>query len=242
MTALLLLIIPAYLVGSFPTSILAGRLLAGIDIREQGSGNAGATNTFRLLGWKAGLAVALIDFAKGYFTVRLLASGRLLSSLPSLPAGFPAPLLPILLACAVILGHILPIWAGFRGGKGVAAGAGAVFALQPLVAALCLGGFVLVLAGSGLVSLASLTAALLMPLGSLALAALTGRAPEPVWMTFSAAAALLIFFMHRKNIARLLRRRENRIESLRLFGRKRTPGNLPGDSGEAGDEPPADSD
>jgi glycerol-3-phosphate acyltransferase PlsY len=237
MTAPLFLIPLAYLVGSLPTSILAGRLLAGIDIREHGSGNAGATNTFRVLGWKAGLGVALIDFAKGYFTVRLLAAPRLLSSLPALPAGFPAPLLPILLACAVIIGHILPLWAGFRGGKGVAAGAGAVFALQPVAAAICLGGFVLVLISSGLVSLASLTAALLLPLGSLLLAALTGRPPEPVWTIFTAAAALLILLMHRKNIVRLIRGQENRIDKLRLFGRrKQEPSSSSGTDPQQGDQ------
>jgi glycerol-3-phosphate acyltransferase PlsY len=234
MLFLLLLIVPAYLAGSFPTSILAGRLLAGIDIREHGSGNAGATNTFRVLGWKAGTAVALIDFAKGYFTVRLLGGPRLLSLLPAPPAGFPAALLPILLACAVIGGHILPVWAGFRGGKGVAAGAGAVFALEPVLASVCLAGFVLVLAASGFVSLASMTAALLLPLGSLALAALAGRAPEPVWMTFSTAAALLILLMHRKNIARLWGRRENRIGALRLCGRRKT-------APPAAEEPPGDA-
>jgi len=239
MTALLLLIPAAYLVGSFPTSILAGRLLAGIDIRERGSGNAGATNTFRVLGWKAGLGVALIDFAKGYFTVRLLAAQRLLSALPALPEGFPSPLMPILLACAVIIGHILPLWVGFRGGKGVAAGAGAVFALQPAVAAICLAGFVLVLGSSGLVSLASLTAALLLPLGSLLLAALAGRPPEPVWTIFTAAAALLIFLMHRKNIVRLIRGRENRIDKLRFWGRKKhEPASSSGKNSQQGNQRP----
>jgi glycerol-3-phosphate acyltransferase PlsY len=235
MLTILLLVLFAYLVGSFPTSILAGRLLAGIDIRDHGSGNAGATNTFRVLGWKAGAAVALVDFAKGYFTVRLLGAQLLLSVLPAPPPGLLPELLPVLLACAVIAGHILPLWAGFRGGKGVAAGAGAVFALQPVVAAICLAAFILVLISSGLVSLASMTAALLMPLGSLALARLTGRSVEPVWITFTAAAALLILVMHRRNIVRLLARRENRIEALRLCRRRKSAPPSPKD-------PPAASD
>jgi glycerol-3-phosphate acyltransferase PlsY len=231
MALTLLLIALAYLIGAFPTSVLAGRLLAGIDIREHGSGNAGATNTFRVLGWKAGTTVALLDFAKGYFTVRLLGGPRFLPALPEL---FPAPLLPVLLACAVIVGHILPVWAGFRGGKGVAAGAGAVFALQPWVAAICLAGFILVLLSTGYVSVASMTAAVMMPVGSMALAWVSGKNLEPVWTLFSVAAALLILLMHRKNIGRLLGGRESRIDSLRL---RRRSGNAPPPQ-PTGEDPP----
>lgn len=195
---------------------MAGRLLRGIDIRNHGSGNAGATNTFRILGWKAGLVVALLDAGKGVLAVLLLP--RLAGVLPgSRLLAESQILLPLLAGCAAILGHVFPLFAGFRGGKGVATGAGAVFALHPLAASLCLGAFTITLLASGYVSLASMTAAVLLPVWSLLLPLLAGRPVEPVWSVFSLLMAAAILFLHRRNIGRLVRGEERRFESVRLL-------------------------
>ena len=223
MVNFMLILLLGYLVGSFPTSLLAGRILKGIDIREHGSGNAGATNTFRILGWKAGLAVASLDLAKGCLAVFFLSRIRLAAGAASPPG--PDSLLPILVGCAAILGHIFPVFARFRGGKGVGTGAGAMFALDPVVASCCLCVFILAAFFSGFVSLASILASLALPLSYLAVTALRGEAPDTVWIVFTSATAAFIIFMHRRNIGRLLGGEENRFEKLvslrrRLFGRK----------------------
>ena len=220
MVDLAVILLLSYLFGSIPTSILAGRLMRGIDIREHGSGNAGATNTFRVLGWKAGLAVAVIDVAKGLLTVLLVARIRI-GSPPGDPLVEPESLLFILSGCAAIAGHIFPVFARFRGGKGVATGAGVVFALQPLVAACCLVTFISVVSLSGYVSLGSIAASVMLPLSYVLITLLRGQPWDAAWLIFCGAIALVIISMHRKNIGRLWRGSENRFDGLRLFRGRR---------------------
>jgi glycerol-3-phosphate acyltransferase PlsY len=206
---LLLILMLAYLAGSFPTSIVVGKLFFQTDIREHGSGNAGGTNAVRVFGWPAGTAVILVDIAKGACAVLFIAR------LP-LFGGAAAPLLPpdalaLLAGCAAVGGHIWTLFAGFRGGKGVATAGGMVAALYPLgfVGALLV--FVVTVALSGIVSAGSLAAALSFPLLLLLLEKLGLSATSPLLMWVSIPIALLIVYTHRSNIARLLRGEERRF-------------------------------
>ena len=169
MPALLAILAASYLLGSIPTALLAGKLAKGIDIREAGSGNMGATNAFRVLGWKTGLGVALLDLAKGALAVLVLARLQFVPGAPTDPR-----LAFIAATSGAMLGHMLPVFAGFRGGKGVAVAAGAIVSAHPLVAPFCLVAFGLALTLSGFVALASASAALALPLGYLAVQALYG--------------------------------------------------------------------
>ena len=220
MLNILTAIAASYIVGSIPTSIIAGRLRRGLDIREHGSGNAGATNVFRVLGWKAGMLVALFDLAKGFL------AGGVIPRIDGMPDWLgpytgPASLIPILCACFAILGHMFPVFAGFQGGKGVATGAGALFALHPAAASTCLLVFSIILVSSGYVSLGSICAAITLPVCTILLRAAIGTPLDPVWTVFTLAVAGLIVFMHRRNISRLIAGTENRFEKLRIFARKK---------------------
>lgn len=210
---LILILLASYLLGSFPTSIVVGKTLKGIDIRQYGSGNAGATNTFRVLGPAAGVFVFAIDLAKGMVAVLVLT--RLSSS--SFPINLE--LLRILAAVAVISGHIWTVFAGFKGGKGVGTAAGALLALAPVEVAIAFGVWAVVTFCSGYVSLGSLSAAVTLPLclgiGKLAL----NRSVSSEFLVFACLLAGLIILTHRTNIRRLLRGEENR------FGSRNSQGN-----------------
>ncbi len=200
-----------YLLGSIPTSVIVGRVFFGLDIRTQGSGNAGGTNAFRVFGWPAGLAVVVVDIGKGVAAVLLTRFfGRDVWAVPGL--------LPLLAGLCAVFGHIWTIFAGFRGGKGVATSAGVLAAIEPVSFLVTLAAFGLSLGFSGIVSLASLTAALVFPL-TVTLRYLAGR-PVPGYLPpVSALIGVVIIAAHRKNIGRLLRGEEKRFERLRLLGR-----------------------
>ena len=194
---LILLVLAAYLLGATPTSYIAGKLGRGIDLREHGSRNLGATNVYRVLGWKYAIPVGLIDAAKGALAVGVLGS----------LSGGPA-WVPVALGLAAVLGHMYSPYVGFRGGKGVATAAGVFLALAPLAVAISLPIWVGTLWAFGYVSVASLTVAVLFPLW----VRLTGpAAPYTFWA--SVALALLIVYSHRANIRRLLDGTENRFRT-----------------------------
>lgn len=207
MPELIFVILISYLIGAFPTAILAGKLLKGIDIREHGSGNAGATNVFRVLGPKAGLIVLFIDMFKGFAPVWWL------SGLIPAAQGNPeyAALFQILSGLAAISGHIWTIFAGFRGGKGVGTAAGVFLALQPVPVLICLGIFIIVVSISRYVSLGSMTAAASLPI-LLLLKNYVFAAPVALTVfLLSCLLAVLIAFMHRENIRRLMSGTENKL-------------------------------
>ncbi|MFN3874292.1 MAG: glycerol-3-phosphate 1-O-acyltransferase PlsY [Flavobacteriales bacterium] len=192
----------AYLAGSIPTSVWWGKAFFGIDVREHGSRNAGATNTFRVLGAKAGVPVLIIDVLKGFLPVRILPN---LTDLQ--PDTAPWMWLRVSLVLAAVVGHLYPVLAGFRGGKGVATSLGGVLAVHPGAAALCVGVFILVFVASRYVSLSSLSAALAFPLA----VTLIWREPSPIKVGFAIVLCLIVFITHRENIGRLLRGEENRL-------------------------------
>jgi glycerol-3-phosphate acyltransferase PlsY len=193
----------AYLCGSVPTSVWWGRAFFGLDVREHGSRNAGATNTFRVLGPKAGVPVLLIDILKGFLPVRLLPN---LSELQ--PDTAPWMWLRVGLVIATVIGHLYPVFAGFRGGKGVATSLGGILAVHPGAAAVCVAAFAVVFLATRYVSLSSLTAALAFPLSVV----LIWREASPIKVGFAIVLCLLVFYTHRENIGRLLRGQENRLD------------------------------
>jgi len=207
-----LLILLAYLIGSIPTAIWVSRYFFGIDIREYGSGNAGATNTFRVLGSRWGTFVMIADVLKGIIATSLYIL------LPFyLHSEWDRTNLMVGLGLAAVAGHIFPIWADFRGGKGVATLFGMVIAIQPVVAVYCVGVFLLVLYLTRFVSLSSI-------LASVAFAVLIlfiFNEKVPLYRAFAIAVALLVILTHQKNITRLLRGSESKIPILKHRDRRR---------------------
>ncbi len=218
MQALLLILVLSYLVGSIPGSLWAGKLLHGIDLRKHGSGNAGATNAFRVLGWKAGTVATVVDLGKG-----LLAAGVVpflvgVSTIP--PLGFSVwetqTVVCLLAGIVAVIGHMFPLWARFRGGKGVNTSAGVLFALTPITTLITIGIFILVLVAFRYVSLASITAAVAFPSAVAIRRYLFGiDALDPSLLIFGALLAAGVIFAHRANIRRLLEGTENRVRSFR---------------------------
>jgi glycerol-3-phosphate acyltransferase PlsY len=198
----------AYLVGSIPTSVWWGRAFFGIDVREHGSRNAGATNTFRVLGPKAGVPVLLIDILKGFLPVRLLPNFTELE-----PDTAPWMWFRVALVSAAVIGHLYPVFAGFKGGKGVATSLGGVLAVHPGAAAICVAVFAVVFLLSRYVSLGSLCAAVAFPLAVI----VVYKEFSAVKIGFAVVLCLLVFYTHRENIGRLLRGEENRMS---LAGRR----------------------
>lgn len=198
-----ILIVLAYLIGSLPTAVLVSKHLYGIDIREHGSGNAGATNTFRILGAKAGVGVMLVDMLKGFFAVKLVYFSHLTAE--------PYVNLEVVLGLAAVLGHIFPIWADFRGGKGIATLFGMILAIQPLVAVSLVAVFVFMLFITRYVSLSSISASIAFPL----LILFIFREPELSYRLFAIATACLVVLTHYKNIGRLLHGNESKVAMFR---------------------------
>lgn len=201
-------IILAYLLGSIPTAVWIGKAFHGIDVREHGSGNAGATNTIRVLGWKTGLPVLVIDLAKGWLATMLpvFLDAAAEGSITGIN-------LKIIAGMAAITGHILPVFAGFKGGKGVASAFGVLLALQPALTAASIGVFLLVFLIGGIVSIASMTAGIAFPV---MLFTIFGS-PSVFFKIFSVFVAVALIITHRKNIQRLLRGEESRL----IYNRKK---------------------
>ena len=207
---LILGFILAYLLGSIPTAVWVGKIFYGIDVRNEGSGNAGATNTIRVLGVKAGIPVIVIDILKGYFAVvlmRYLVQDQLDETwliYIEIAAGLLA-----------VIGHTLPVFANFRGGKGVATLLGAGIALYGWAVIFSVLIFILVFLISRYVSLASISAGIAFPI----VVVLFYRISHPGLVGLAVFAALFLLWTHRKNISRLLKGEENRFD-FRKKGKK----------------------
>jgi glycerol-3-phosphate acyltransferase PlsY len=195
-------VVLAYLAGSIPSAVWAGKIFHGIDVREHGSGNAGATNTVRVLGWKTGIPVLIFDLFKGWLAAML---PRFLVAAPE--GSEQMMVLQIVCGLAAIIGHVFPLFAGFRGGKGVATTFGVLLALHPLLTLTCAGIFLLVLLLSGYVSLGSMIAVTMFPVLLLTLF----RTPSRLLVVFSVVVAVAVIITHSKNIRRLLRGEEKKF-------------------------------
>ncbi len=195
-------ILIAYLLGSVPTAVWVGKLKYGIDIREHGSKNAGATNTFRVLGKKPGILVLSVDVIKGILAASLpwIIFQNTLSEAEVINA-------QVFAAFAAVLGHVFPLFAGFKGGKGVATSLGVIIGLHPFTAAICLGVFLVVFISSGFVSLGAIISAVLFPL----ILVFVFHADSPLLIGFSILLSCAVILAHRKNIKRLLAGNENKM-------------------------------
>ncbi|ABL66569.1 glycerol-3-phosphate 1-O-acyltransferase PlsY [Chlorobium phaeobacteroides] len=233
MLTLIAILAISYLVGAIPTGIMAGKMLKGIDIRQFGSGNAGGTNAFRVLGWKAGLAVTLLDILKG-----IVAAVSIVAFFRHHPVGaFPdinEVALRLLAGMSAVIGHVFTVFAGFKGGKGVSTAAGMLIGIAPVSMLIVIGIFLLTVYVSRYVSVASILAAIAFPLiiairkyifelggGLDYYVKLFGErfsfhdSLDYHLMIFGLIVALAILYTHRANIRRLLSGTENRIK----FGR-----------------------
>lgn len=208
----LLLIILAYLIGSIPTSVWVSKYFFGIDIREYGSGNAGATNVFRVLGPKWGTIVMIVDMLKGIAAVKL---ALLLPQYADSEIRFLN--LQIVLGLAAVVGHVFPIWADFRGGKGVATLFGLVLGISPLTAVCCSGVFLMVLYLTRFVSLSSILASVAFPVFIL----IIFNVENHIYRVFAIAVALMVILTHQKNIGRLLKGSESKVPILKHRDRRR---------------------
>ena len=206
----------AYLLGSVVGSLVVGRLRGGVDIRKQGSGNAGATNAVRTQGWRFAIWVIVIDVAKGWIAAALLP--RL--ALPGIPPATPIALLWLPAGCAfaAILGHVFPAWHGFRGGKGVATLVGAYAGLELFLLLPLFLGWLGVVMVSGYIGLASIVASLAIPVYLL----IRDGALFTPQLGFALACAALVVYTHRGNVRRMRAGSEPRARKLWLFARGRT--------------------
>lgn len=200
---IVLLIAGAYLLGSVPSAVWIGKLFFGVDVRRHGSGNAGATNVLRVLGTKAAIPVFVIDAAKGYGAVMLSWFSTLAPIDHSYEFSEPFINLRIALMVAAILGHIFPVLAGFRGGKGVATIAGCLVAMSPVPLLCSFAIFVIMWSVSHYVSLGSLCAAVTFPIWVVLKNVVVGEAFSPTMTIFALVVASVMVFMHRANIGRL---------------------------------------
>jgi acyl phosphate:glycerol-3-phosphate acyltransferase len=199
MTAAVVWLLASYFMGAIPTSHLLSRLFAGIDLRQHGSGNLGATNLYRVLGWKYAVPAAVVDIAKGAIPVLLFAPQVSGSQLFALACGV-----------AAILGHVFSVFVGFKGGKGVATAAGVMLGLAPLALAISAVVWAVLVRVTGYVSVGSIAAAAVLPLAVYLLEDSTS--PTLLWIAAAIAAGVIL--LHRRNIQRLLKGTENR------FGRR----------------------
>lgn len=199
----LLLVIFAYLLGSIPTSVWVSRGLYGIDIRDYGSGNAGATNTFRMLGVWSGIGVFTVDVMKGWAAVEISRYSQYAWGTEQIVN------LQIVLGLCAVLGHIFPIFARFKGGKGIATLFGMILAIHPIVAASLVVVFALMLFLTRYVSLSSIVASMAFPV--LILFIFKSQATEISYKIFAIGTACLVVFTHHKNIGRLLSGNENKV-------------------------------
>lgn len=203
-------VIVAYLLGSIPTAVWYSQGFFGLDIRQYGSGNAGATNTFRVLGKRAGTIVMLIDVLKGYTAASL---STLLWYMDVITVN-EVLTFRIVFGLVAVMGHLYPVFANFKGGKGVASLLGMILATHPEMAAVCIGIFLLVVIASQYVSLGSILAALAFPV--LLLLQIFGQKENPLLIGFGFVIFLLVVLTHQKNIGRILRGRENRTILIRF--------------------------
>jgi glycerol-3-phosphate acyltransferase PlsY len=207
----ILALVFAYLIGSVPTSVWLGKYYHGIDIREHGSGNAGATNTFRIFGKKLGITVLIIDILKGWIAVKLFyvlyESGQSVDELFNLK---------IRLGICALLGHVFPIYVGFKGGKGVATLLGIILALNHEAALMSIGLFLIVFLITRYVSLSSILAGLFFPVVVMVIS----KTSQPAMVVFALMISVAVVITHQKNIERLLSNKESRVK---LFSKKTQP-------------------
>jgi acyl phosphate:glycerol-3-phosphate acyltransferase len=231
MLSIVTILIVSYIIGSIPTSIIVSRYIMGIDIRQHGSGNAGGTNAFRVMGWKAGMFVTLFDILKGVAVVLWVVGFFMYNQLDHLPE-VNKVVLQLLAGAAAVIGHVYTVFANFKGGKGVSTAAGIMFGIAPVTMGITALLFITIMFASRYVSLASILASLSFPIIVAIRKFVVGTdgIDYQVWlfgtphnihdsldfalMVIGAAVALGIVYTHRANIERLRLGTENRVTFL----------------------------
>lgn len=221
-TSLLLLVIAilSYLVGSFPSAVIISKRFFGFDIREKGSGNMGSTNAFRILGWKWGLTVQILDVLKGLFSVLVIAQilGHELS-IPNSTSFEDMTLIKIMAGICSVLGHVFSVFVGFKGGKGINTAAGMLIGIAPIDFGISALLFAIAVSFSGYISLGSILGALALPISMIFRYNIL-KDQIPGYFTliyFAVGLSILIIFTHRTNIKRLLEGNENKFSKLQIF-------------------------
>jgi len=219
MLSLVFVVFVSYLIGSIPFGIIVSKRFAGFDIRERGSGNMGSTNAFRVLGWKLGLLVQVLDIAKGVGAV--LVATVLFNGLPFHNATpfEDITVFRLIAGISAVLGHCYTCFANFKGGKGISTAAGMLIAIAPIEVAVAFGLFVLLVVFSGYVSLGSIGAAIAFPFTMFLRenafgVRITGY---HTMIVFAIGLSVFLIYTHRTNIARLANGAENRFDKLRIF-------------------------
>ncbi len=195
-----ILIIVSYVLGSIPSAVLVGKSFHGLDVRLHGSMSAGATNTFRVLGKRAGITVLIMDILKGATAVNLVYFSE--SILPEYIIGFK-----ILFGLMAVVGHIYPLFASFKGGKGIATLLGMVIAIDPILALGCISIFLIILISTNMVSLGSILSTLSFGI----MTYIRYGFSEPFLLIFGIFAGILVLYTHRANIGRIMRGEEKKI-------------------------------
>lgn len=210
MSDILLIALFSYIAGSFPTAIIVGKITRGIDIREHGSGNAGGTNVFRVLGWKLGVFVMLIDVLKGFLATKFISQISIVGD-----SSIDPLYLCMIAGVFAIIGHIWTVFAGFRGGKGVGTAAGFLLGLMPQAVLVGFIVFFVIFLSTRYVSLSSMIASTSIPV-TLLVQKFGFKIDTPwVLIILTLLIAVLIIFTHRSNIVRLLNGTENKISNLK---------------------------
>ena len=212
----IILLVLSYLTGSIPTSIIVSRIAKNIDIRDHGSGNAGATNVYRILGWKYALIVLLLDIFKAWLPTAIYAT-TIFQYISILDIGF----IQILCGSFSVIGHTYPIFAKFKGGKGVGPLIGVLLALFPIAFPLCLIVAIAVIVTTGYVSLGSIFAAISLPVFILILPVLDVISPNLSLVIFSLLVPWFVIYTHRGNISRIRNGTENRFDKAIIFKNKK---------------------
>jgi acyl phosphate:glycerol-3-phosphate acyltransferase len=207
-------ILLAYCIGSIPTAVWISKYFFNIDIREFGSGNAGATNTFRVLGSSWGTFVMIVDMLKGAIAscLYLFLPQYLGDDSETQRTNFQ-----LILGLTAVLGHVFPLWASFKGGKGIATLFGMILSIQPVVAVCCVGVFLLVLYCTRYVSLSSILASVALPIFII----FVFHEHEKLYRMFGIAIALMVILTHQKNIGRLLNGVESRVPILKYRDKRK---------------------
>jgi len=214
MMAFLVICVLAYLIGSIPSSVWVSKIYKGIDVREHGSGNAGATNTFRVLGWKAGVVVVIMDFVKGFtVTVYISKLAIYLGGLPEYFTGENEVVMRIIVGIIAVIGHTLPIWAQFRGGKGMLTAGGMLYGVEPISITITILTFILVISTTRYASLASIVASIVYPIILVVMKFFLGYTINPLVLVIAIILCGFLIFKHKTNITRLLNGTETKVGS-----------------------------
>ena len=224
MISIIVVLIAGYLLGSIPFGVIISKHFRGFDLRTKGSGNMGSTNAFRVLGWRLGLMVQILDLAKGIGAV--LVATFLFNGLPfhNVTPFQDITVFKFFAGIAAVVGHCYTVFAGFKGGKGISTAAGMLVAIAPIETAVAIGIFMLVVASSGYISLGSICAAVMFPTTMFFRQNILGVDIYGYHTLIVGAIgiALFLIYRHRKNIERLLSKTENRFDKLRIFHKSAT--------------------